>query len=98
MSIQDDLDKQSKTIPQFCEIENMSASFFYKMKKLGYGPAVLHVPGTEFVRITPEAHAEWRARMLALNASKEAELERQRRVAQRRDAGLSAARKSRQRR
>ena len=91
--IQDDLQQPSKTIPQFCEAENLSASSYFKLKRLGLGPDEMRFPGTEIVRITPEAHRAWRERMTELSQTKQAELERQRRVAQRRDAGLASSRK-----
>jgi hypothetical protein len=90
---QDDLQQPSKTIPQFCEVENLSASSYFKLKRLGLGPDEMRFPGTEIVRITPEAHRAWRERMTELSQTKQAELERQRRVAQRRDAGLASSRK-----
>jgi hypothetical protein len=92
MSLQDNpKPKKSETRAEFCESEAMSLSFFYKMKQLGLGPDELHVPGTAFVRITPEAKAEWRERMTELARSEAAELEHARRVEQRRRAGAAAA-------
>jgi hypothetical protein len=93
----DDLQQPSKTIPQFCEVENLSASSYFKLKRLGLGPDEMRIPGTEIVRITATAHRGWRERMIALGQTKQAELERQRRVSQRRAAGLSAARKAKAR-
>ena len=95
MSQDDDLQKPSKTIPQFCEIENLSASSYYKLKRAGLAPDELHVPGTEIVRITATAYREWRERMATLARTKEAEIERARRAEQRRAAGKSAAVSSR---
>jgi hypothetical protein len=50
----------SKTIRQFCGSEGISRSKYYDMQKEGKGPDELRVDG--IVRITPEAHAEWRRR------------------------------------
>jgi hypothetical protein len=91
MSIQDTPKPKSLTVSEFREAENMSASFYYKMRRMGLGPQELHVPGTGFTRITPEAHAEWHERMAKLGESKAAELERARRLEQRRIAGAAAA-------
>ena len=67
--IQDDLQQPSKTIPQFCEAENLSASSYFKLKRLGLGPDEMRFPGTEIVRITPEAHRAWRERMTELESN-----------------------------
>jgi hypothetical protein len=93
MSLQetDDLKRRSMTVQEFCRTESMSLSTYYKMRRLGYAPTELHIPQTAVVRITHEAHREWRERMVKLGQSKQAELERQRRSAQRRAAGESAA-------
>lgn len=95
MSIQEDPKPKSMTVSEFREAENMSASFYYKMRRMGLGPQELRVPGTGFTRITPQAHAAWHERMAKLGESKAAELERARRLEQRRSAGKSAANSSR---
>ncbi len=87
----DDLLQPSLTIRQFCVRENMSPASFYKMRRLGFGPVEMVIPGTEIIRITPKAHREWRARLEQQGKTKEAELERQRRANQRRAAGKNAA-------
>jgi|SRR5882672_11433151 len=52
----------SVTIPEFCELEKIGITFYYRMRKLGIGP-VEHCPtGTKVVRISPEALKEWRLR------------------------------------
>jgi hypothetical protein len=82
---------QSKTIQQFCDVENISLASYYAIRRKGHAPTELRVPGTDIIRITPEAHADWRARMAEFAVSEEAALERQRRVAQRSAAGKRAA-------
>jgi hypothetical protein len=37
---------RSETFAEFARAEGFSLSTFYKLKKLGLGPDVLHVPGT----------------------------------------------------
>lgn len=89
-------DQASKTIQQFCELEGLSPSSYYKMRRDGYGPDEIRVPGTEIIRITPEAHRAWRERMAKLSQSQASDLERKRRASQRRAAGLiSAVKRSR---
>jgi hypothetical protein len=51
-------DDRSKTITQFCRAEQMSRPFYFKLRKRGLGPRELREG--RFIRITPEAHAEWR--------------------------------------
>ena len=86
---------RSLTIKQFCELEQLSPSTFYKMRRDGYAPEELRVPNSEVVRFTPEAILAWRERMIKLGQTEQAELERQRRVAQRRAAGVASSRKRR---
>jgi hypothetical protein len=74
MSISNDSRGRSLTIPEFCEQERISDSTFYKLRRAGFGPAELRLPGTEVVRITPAAIAEWRERMIKLGKTKQAEL------------------------
>ena len=35
----------SETIDEFCAVEHLSRSSYYKMRKLGYGPDEMVVPG-----------------------------------------------------
>ena len=54
----DALDREpSMTINEFLAVERMSRSSYYKMRALGYGPAEMHVPGTEIIRISARARA-----------------------------------------
>ena len=41
----DPVDRGSETFAEFARAEGFSLSTFYKLKKLGLGPDVLHVPG-----------------------------------------------------
>jgi hypothetical protein len=50
------------TVPEFCEMENISHGYFYKLKTKGLAPRMM--TGLDsIVRISREARAEWRARM-----------------------------------
>ena len=82
---------RSETFAEFARAEGFSLSTFYKLKKLGLGPDVLHVPGTRIDRITPEARQAWRERMAELAKSETAQLEAERRRAQAAEAGKLAA-------
>ena len=82
---------RSETFAEFARAEGFSLSTFYKLKKLGLGPDVLHVPGTRIERITPEARQAWRERMAELAKSETAQLQAERRRAQAAEAGKLAA-------
>jgi hypothetical protein len=69
----------SKTIVDFCREEKISKSVYYDLKKRGLGPDEFEIPSTRIKRITPEAHAAWRARMAELAKSEAAKLEADRR-------------------
>lgn len=45
-------------VPVFCRRNSISPAFYFKMKKLGYGPVEMAV-GTRRI-ITPESEARWR--------------------------------------
>ena len=60
----------SKTIREFCIAERISRSKYYDLQKVGRGPDELRVDG--IVRITPEAHREWRLRHTVKTPEKEA--------------------------
>ena len=97
MSLQNTDLGRSLTIKEFCELEQLSASTYFKMRRAGHGPAELRIPNSEVVRIAPVAILAWRERMTKLGATQQAKLERQRRVAQRRAAGVASSRSSRAR-
>jgi hypothetical protein len=82
-------DDRSQTIREFCATERFSIATYYKLKRLGLGPAEMIVPGTRIVRITPKARAEWHARMQQRSEHQNVELESRRRQAA--EAGRIAA-------
>ena len=91
MDISNAEENRSKTIPEWCKARRLSRSTYHKLKKLGRGPKELEIPGTRIKRITPEADAEWEARMAELAKSEDAQLEAERRRAQAAEAGKLAA-------
>ena len=48
----------SLTIDEFCAVEKISRSFYYKLRGMNQGPREMVVGSCK--RITPEAHVEWR--------------------------------------
>jgi hypothetical protein len=84
-------DDRSRTVREFCAIENLSVASYYKMKKQGLAPDELRVPGLSIVRITAQAHREWRERMTALRQEEAAAREHERRRAATSRAGKLAA-------
>ena len=49
---------QALSISQFCVRNNLSRSFFYKLKKHGKAPRIMEVDGRQI--ISPEAERDWR--------------------------------------
>src|SRR5262245_57820171 len=80
-----------ETIEEFCSAERISKSTYFKLRRMGLGPDELRFANTRIIRITPEAHVQWRARMQAWSASQAAALEARRRREQARAAGKLAA-------
>jgi hypothetical protein len=68
-----------KTVLEWCKARHLSRSTYHKLKNLGLGPKELEIPGTRIKRITPEADAEWEARMAELARGEAARLEAERR-------------------
>jgi hypothetical protein len=48
---------RSLTIPEFCALEQISESSYYKLKALGLNPRELRC--NSIVRITPQARLDW---------------------------------------
>jgi hypothetical protein len=72
---------RSQTISEFCAAENIGNATYYKMKKAGIGPEETRIPGTKVVRISPQARAEWHARMRHRSRERDAYIEHLRRQA-----------------
>jgi hypothetical protein len=51
------------TREEFCELERMTIVTYKKLLRSGHGPEEVRVPGTAFVRITPEARRRWHAKI-----------------------------------
>jgi hypothetical protein len=51
-------DDCSKTIDQFRRAEQMSRPFYFKLRKRGLGPR--EIRNGRHIRISPQAHADWR--------------------------------------
>ena len=71
---------RSQTLSEFCDAENFSLPYYFKLRRLGLGPEELRING--LIRIVPEARVEWRERMRELQGTREAKLENGRRRAQ----------------
>jgi hypothetical protein len=87
------------SISAFCQAEGMSRSTYYKLRRRGLGPEVTEVvlpaaPGEKglmLVRISADAHRQWREKIAQMRASEAAELEAARAHAQRVAAAKLAA-------
>jgi hypothetical protein len=65
---------------EFCKLEKISRTTYYKMQKSGFGPEEELLPGIRIVRITAASRARWHARLEQLRNEQSTVLERQRRV------------------
>ena len=83
-------DPRSRTIQEFADIENFSLSFYYAMRRHRKGPKESR-PDGKVIRITREAHVEWREQTQAQAESEEAVLQMERRREQTAAAGRRAA-------
>jgi hypothetical protein len=83
--------ERAQTIGEFCAAENICASTYYKMRRLGVGPREERVPGTTIIRITAEARCAWHVRLAEMRQSRDADLEERRRSAHATQAGKIAA-------
>jgi hypothetical protein len=80
----------AETIDAWREIEALSKSTYYALRKAGLGPRELRVPRSKIVRVV-ESHASWRERMAALAKSEAGALEEMHRHKQAAMAGQTAA-------
>lgn len=80
-------DDHSVSIRQFCNLENISATTYHKMRARGLGPKEMRLPGSSIVRISPEARRDWHARLEQLAATDDVEQDRQQRIAKTSQAG-----------
>jgi hypothetical protein len=93
MTTTDNIDEDRPlTRAEFCQLERMSRSTYFKIKKAGFGPAEIKFPQLTFVRITPAARRAWHQQMEEYEKSNDAKLEAARRTATATAAGKKAAR------
>jgi len=85
------LGDRALSIDEFCATENICPATYYKLKRQGFGPAELRLPGTNIIRVTPEARRAWHALMAEQAQSEQAQLEERRRQEGARRAALAAA-------
>jgi hypothetical protein len=51
-------DDRSLTIDEFCQLNHMSRTFYFRLRKQGNGPEEMRFGA--HVRITPESNERWR--------------------------------------
>jgi predicted DNA-binding transcriptional regulator AlpA len=83
----------SLSIPELCKADGFSESYYYKMRARGLGPVETRIGS--LIRITPKDRREWHKRLQALAQSEAAQLEAERRRAQRVAAGRASVRSPR---
>ena len=80
------------SITDFCKVEGISPYTYHeKLRPRGLIPKEFRIPGTQIVRISPEARREWHERMDREEIQEQIERERERRVAFAREAGKAGA-------
>jgi hypothetical protein len=79
------------SLRDFCELERISVSSYFRMKRAGYGPEETFLPGTSIMFITAEARRAWRIKIQKWSTSKEAKTEAARRSELAKAAGKRAA-------
>ncbi len=84
-------DPRNRTLAEFLDIERISKTTYVDLRRRGYGPRELRVPNSKVIRITQQAHVEWRQRMAELANTEAAQLEAARRRQQAVEAGKRAA-------
>jgi hypothetical protein len=84
-------EERSLTVAEFCALERMSPTTYFKLKKAGLGPQEVRFPGMNFIRITAEARREWHSCIEQSRKDQAADLERKRRSAQASRAGKRSA-------
>ncbi len=55
------MQRNSVSVPQFCEGEGISRAMFYKLRKNGLAPKIMKIG--RLTRITNESANEWRKKM-----------------------------------
>ena len=58
---------RAMSIEEFCFLENLSRSLYYKLKRMALGPEETRI--LNLVRISPEARAKWHAMLAARRQS-----------------------------
>jgi hypothetical protein len=62
-------EERSFSIREFCVLENITTSSYFKIRKSGHGPREMRLPGSSIVRISPEARREWHAKLEKMSAN-----------------------------
>jgi hypothetical protein len=81
-------DHDSLTIEEFCAVEKISRTSFFKMQRKGIAPETFRIPGMAIVRVTAQARQEWRARMAALKDDPAIEKKKAENIERSRRAGI----------
>ena len=74
------LEQRNLSPRELCQLENLSPTSLQKLERMGMGPAWTLFPGINVRRCTPQARADWHARMAAWRAENAAKLESERKA------------------
>jgi hypothetical protein len=89
-----DAAEPSLSVKQLCEADQISTAYYYKLKARGLGPVETRIGSV--IRITAEDRRRWHEKMRELAQTEAAQLEAERRRAQRVAAGRASVRSPRQ--
>jgi hypothetical protein len=62
-------EEKSFSIGELCLLENITTSSYYKLRKKGFGPREMRLPGSSIVRISAESRRAWHKKLEELNAN-----------------------------
>ena len=86
---------RSLSIADFCVVEDMGEVKYFKMRNLGFGPDEMRTPGSNQVRISPEARTRWHKKLEKLANSPQVKRDKRKLVERGRNAGKAAVQSSR---
>lgn len=89
--VRESIPERDFSIDEFCRLKNWSRSRYFKARRQGRGPVETRYPGSNMVRITPQARRDFDAEMDNWQRSEDAQLEQQRREERARRLGKIAA-------
>jgi len=73
-------ESRALSITDFCYVEGISTYAYKDLRKRDLIPKETRIPGSQIVRISPQARRDWHARLEQADAQKQIERDRERRT------------------